>query len=590
MAESKITSSAKPAKSGAAEPKATASDFMTANRETIESIVVAIILALLFRAFIAEAFVIPTGSMAPTLMGRHVDVWCDECSFHYQASGSAERDEYDRRTSLEIVNARCPNCGYRKPLDRSFWSNENTFSGDRIIVSKTAYELGEPQRWDVIVFKYPQKAQQNFIKRLIGLPGEQVRISGGNVYVRQPNEMEFKIARKTSDSKLLALLQVVHDSRYPSPTLAEAGWPSRWQPLPGDENWESDDDGTRYSLAANSGDSLLRYRHYDPLENHWAAIVYGEEPMIDPDWKGRLVTDFYAYNSSQVVDLSRREPEPQFIDRSSPAFGQFWVDDLAIECEVEVGPAQGEVILDIVRAGVHHTCRIDATSGKAMLSMRDADGNAVPFAYIGAEVETVSASTSLRGGGTYRLRMTNVDHEVRLWVNGRRAAFDGPTTYASEELVLPDIDSIDGDLAPLGIGGRNQSLAVKNLRVLRDKYYVASEGRRFQNGSEYGSLPSANHQAGRFSAEQEISHILAFPDKQRLYPLLNSRRDWTTQLEEGQYMPLGDNSPASSDARYWDKPYVERHLLVGKAVFIYWPHTWMNPPFLPNFRRMQPIR
>ena len=45
-------------------------------RETIESIVVAVILALLFRAYEAEAFVIPTGSMAPTLQGRHVDIHC----------------------------------------------------------------------------------------------------------------------------------------------------------------------------------------------------------------------------------------------------------------------------------------------------------------------------------------------------------------------------------------------------------------------------------------------------------------------------------------------------------------------------------
>ncbi|MFM7846121.1 MAG: S26 family signal peptidase [Planctomycetota bacterium] len=42
-------------------------------RETIESVLVAIILALLFRTFIGEAFVIPTGSMAPTLMGNHKD-------------------------------------------------------------------------------------------------------------------------------------------------------------------------------------------------------------------------------------------------------------------------------------------------------------------------------------------------------------------------------------------------------------------------------------------------------------------------------------------------------------------------------------
>jgi signal peptidase I len=48
-------------------------------RETIESIAVAVVLAFLFRAFVAEAFVIPTGSMAPTLQGRHMDVVCEKC-------------------------------------------------------------------------------------------------------------------------------------------------------------------------------------------------------------------------------------------------------------------------------------------------------------------------------------------------------------------------------------------------------------------------------------------------------------------------------------------------------------------------------
>ena len=52
-------------------------------RETIESIVVAFTLALLFRAFEAEAFVIPTGSMAPALMGRHKDLVCMACGRDY---------------------------------------------------------------------------------------------------------------------------------------------------------------------------------------------------------------------------------------------------------------------------------------------------------------------------------------------------------------------------------------------------------------------------------------------------------------------------------------------------------------------------
>ena len=57
-------------------PRANTSAAM---REIVESVVIAFVLAFLFRTFEAEAFVIPTGSMAPTLMGRHKDLICEEC-------------------------------------------------------------------------------------------------------------------------------------------------------------------------------------------------------------------------------------------------------------------------------------------------------------------------------------------------------------------------------------------------------------------------------------------------------------------------------------------------------------------------------
>src|SRR6476620_8794615 len=60
------------------------------HRETVEAIVVAMILALLVRGFEAEAFVIPTGSMAPTLMGRHKEVTCPECGYVYAVNASEE--------------------------------------------------------------------------------------------------------------------------------------------------------------------------------------------------------------------------------------------------------------------------------------------------------------------------------------------------------------------------------------------------------------------------------------------------------------------------------------------------------------------
>src|SRR3972149_1730449 len=59
-------------------------------RETIESIVIAFVLAFLFRTFEAEAFVIPTGSMAPTLMGAHKDVDCLKCGHRFRVNASEE--------------------------------------------------------------------------------------------------------------------------------------------------------------------------------------------------------------------------------------------------------------------------------------------------------------------------------------------------------------------------------------------------------------------------------------------------------------------------------------------------------------------
>ena len=74
MSKSK-SSAATPRESRASRREAAAqAPASQATRETVESIALAVILAFLFRAFVAEAFVIPTGSMAPTLMGQHKDV------------------------------------------------------------------------------------------------------------------------------------------------------------------------------------------------------------------------------------------------------------------------------------------------------------------------------------------------------------------------------------------------------------------------------------------------------------------------------------------------------------------------------------
>ena len=63
-------------------------------------------------------------------------------------------------------------------------SMENTIMpGDRIFGNRLAYNFSDPERYDIVIFKYPDDERQLFIKRVIGLPGETVIITGGAVYV-----------------------------------------------------------------------------------------------------------------------------------------------------------------------------------------------------------------------------------------------------------------------------------------------------------------------------------------------------------------------------------------------------------------------
>lgn len=63
-------------------------------------------------------------------------------------------------------------------------SMENTiYPGDRIIGNRLAYLTGEPKRGDIVIFKYPDDEKQLFVKRVIGLPGEQVIIDDAKIYI-----------------------------------------------------------------------------------------------------------------------------------------------------------------------------------------------------------------------------------------------------------------------------------------------------------------------------------------------------------------------------------------------------------------------
>jgi signal peptidase I len=144
---------------------------------------------------------------------------------------------------------------------------------------------------------------------------------------------------------------------------------------------------------------------------------------------------------------------------------------------------------------------------------------------------------------------------------------------------------------------------LSGLRIYRDKYYIASsadERRGQMNDYDRAVVIHGESLLGETEAIQQIfaNPELWSPERSTLFAD-DSRRHVDFYLDEDQFLPLGDNSPQSSDARFWrfgrygeeEHYYVERELLIGKALLIYWPHTWNRPvPFLPNPGRMRLIK
>lgn len=580
----------------------------TGYRETIESIAVAIILALLFRAFVAEAFVIPTGSMAPALMGAHKDIFCPQCGIQYQVSASIEDKAQMGRT---VVGTICANCRFPHGLDLADSPSDKSFSGDRILVSKFAYSLADPKRWEVAVFKFPGNPKQNYIKRIVGLPHETLMIHHGDIYTRPSeksvsavsvNNRDFAIQRKPAH-KLLAMLHHVHDTANQPKSLNAVGYPSPWQPWkPGAEKPPADswllstgDEGLRAEVTtADDEEKWLRYFHRPATPEQWEQAVRGISLRdVDP-YSSRPVTDFYAYNTFLNVplhavydetsaeikerargfrryfnalirpadrfdsgfrnsDLSQFGQELSVGTYNTASEGMHWVGDLIVEADVETSDDSRSLRMEIVEAGIRYQCEIDLTDGTAVLSI--VGDEALSFSGDGQRAATVSAETSVRAGSRHWIRFTNADDQLVLWVDDQEVPFEGPSTFDHRDFRSPDEDyprysqQHPLDAAPVGIAVRGGSATIHRLKVDRDKYYIATQ--QTAEGLFDYDLGTYMRLSGERAGIQAIQSLMADRDQWDRFAGWKSRRTVTFELDEDQFFPMGDNSPESKDARCW---------------------------------------
>ncbi len=390
--------------------------------ETTQTVLTGLILAIIFRAFFVEPFVIPSGSMAESLLGRHASRTCPVCGWEYdygpKRTASTAADEFVLPD--ETV---CPNCQYRA-VPRPEATAPKT--GDRILVGKWPYALGgpfQPRRWDVIVFRNPADPEQHFIKRLIGLPGESVEIVNGDIFING------RIARKTAAAQQV-LWFIVFDQAH-LPAMDEvAGQLPRWvaldPPAADGHGWTGMD---------------TRIVRNDALDGVPRSITF------NTDTGREYLVDMYGYNGN-----------------SSGAF----VGDVRITAELTLEAGEGWCRWEL-RRPPYRFCAELRRGGVVELVMESDDERVAPAAIHRVQCPPLALGRPLR------VEFGHVDYRAYLKLDGREVLATTDSEYGPRS----DQARSRGLHRPVGltITTANLRLELRGLRVDRDVFYTANPER-----------------------------------------------------------------------------------------------------------------
>lgn len=434
-------------------------------RENIEALASAVIVALTFKVCFLEVSQIPSGSMQPTLMG-----------------------------------------------------NPATDVKDRVLVDKLSYRARDPQRWEVVVFQHPNMRSLTMVKRLVGMPSEQLRVLDGDLFVRPDSNSAWKILRKP---------ELVQRSTWHR--LSRAPW------------------GVPEGRVALAADNALSYA---PKTGILDRVLDGyPESLVAPIEAAR------SRDMQSGMVLYRNE-------------GQSNVADLRLEGEFTLSPGARALRLEFREGERLYTFVLPGPAGSgesARIEQRDAKGEATVLATAagmrlsaGAAAKVVAQNLDdellLRVDGTEWLRV-EIDHQrdtrshVRITSNGGGSTVEGLTLlrdvhYTSERSTTTEFDIpagnyvMLGDNSPESADGREWQMIEFDVR--------GADGVETLRGNLRGPEENPRYAHGADGRERVF-----------LIDEFGERYDFAR----------AEATPKPS----YPSPYVPRELIKGRAFSIFWP-------------------
>ncbi len=572
-------------------------------KDTLISIVIAFTIAFVFRGFVIEAFVIPTGSMAPTLMGQHM-------KFHAERSGTTfPVGPWDATSQIsgEYANPQtgrslAPQGG--QPLGVTVYDPASgdpiavrsapLYSGDRILVLKYLYSFFPPQRFDVVVFKNPTDPAQNYIKRLLGLPNEEIALVDGDLFTRPvpsagspPSpagpgtwaEPGWTIARKPALQQR-TVWQTVFDSAD-APLKSD---PTRtpWTPAPAAQS--------RFTLTPRSytftggggGGGGPQDAPAELIFDQTKTRIANPGAPLAPRNETWSIDDYYFYNEHPAADAR----PPRVLSRM---FARFPVSDLRVRLAATPAAESPDAEITLKLSIRGHDAELALSATAATIRWRPIVG---AVGVKGDWVQLASAPiTPLPPNRPTNIEFWHADQSFSIWLDGVRIAHADYDWSPDQRILFSTGASLASLMAqqpaePANILQQSRlytrpdvrlafsgpSITLHRVALDRDLYY------------QPGTLPGGG----------QVAHATSPANPLALGP--------------DEFFCCGDNSPASLDGRLWSdvdewvdyefRPtpttpiragVVPRELMLGRAFFVYWPSLRYSarPIPVPDFGRMR---